>query len=157
MTQYHLDDLDIDILRKLSENARCPYQEIARECGVSGASIHQRIQRLTSLGIIQGSETHIDATALGYSTCAYMGFFLTDPAQFNTVIEKLKDIPEVVECHFTTGKYDIFIKIHARNNEHLLNLIHTKLQQLGTARTETLISFREVFRRQFPIKIDHEE
>ena len=87
MTQYHLDDLDIDILRKLSENARCPYQEIARECGVSGTSIHQRIQRLTSLGIIQGSETHIDATALGYSTCAYMGFFLTDPAQFNTVIE----------------------------------------------------------------------
>lgn len=148
---YHLDDLDVEILRRLSDNARCPYQEIARECGVSGASVHQRIQRLTAMGVISGTETHINATALGYYTCAYMGFFLNDPAQFNSVIEKLKQIPEVVECHFTTGKYDIFIKIHARNNEHLLELIHTKFQQLGMARTETLISFREVFRRQFPI------
>lgn len=152
MTKYHLDDLDLAILRALSANARMPYLEIARECGVSGASIHQRIQRLTTLGIIQGTETRIDPASVGYETCAYMGFFLNDPAKFDHVIEKLKEIPEVVECHFTTGKYDLFIKIHAQNNEHLLNLIHTKFQQLGMARTETLISFKQVFHRSLPIE-----
>lgn len=151
MTKYHLDDLDIAILRTLSENARTPYLEIARECKVSGASVHQRIQRLTTLGIIQGTETRIDPTSVGYETCAYMGFFLNDPSQFNTVIEQLKQIPEVVECHFTTGKYDLFVKIHAKNNEHLLELIHSKFQNLGTTRTETLISFRQVFHRSLPI------
>ena len=66
-------------------------------------------------------------------------------------LTKLKEIPEVVECHFTTGKYDMFIKVYARNNDHLLQIIHTKLQNLGSARTETLISFKEVFKRQIPI------
>lgn len=152
MTKYHLDELDLAIMRALSANARTPYLEIARECKVSGASVHQRIQRLTALGIIQGTETRIDPASVGYETCAYMGFFLNDPAEFNSVIEKLKNIPEVVECHFTTGKYDLFIKIHARNNEHLLHLIHSKFQQLGMARTETLISFRQVFHRALPIE-----
>ncbi|MDE7388625.1 MAG: Lrp/AsnC ligand binding domain-containing protein [Muribaculaceae bacterium] len=156
MTKYHLDELDIAILRALSENARRPYLEIARECRVSGAAVHQRIQRLTSLGIIKGSETHIDPASVGYETCAYMGFFLNDPAQFDSVIETLKQIPEVVECHFTTGKYDLLIKIHARNNEHLFELIHANFQNLGTTRTETLISFRQEFRRSLPITFNND-
>lgn len=53
--------------------------------------------------------------------------------------------------HFTTGKYDMFIKLYAHNNDHLLHLIHTELNGLGLARTESLISFKEVFRRQLPI------
>ncbi len=152
MTKYHLDELDIAILKALSDNARRPYLEIARECNVSGASIHQRIHRLNSLGIIKGTETHIDPPSVGYETCAYIGFLLNDPTKFQHVIETLEGIPEVVECHFTTGKYDIFIKIHAKNNEHLLNLIHTRFQELGMTRTETLISFRQVFHRALPIE-----
>lgn len=151
MSLSQLDSLDIKILQMLAENARKPYLEIARECSVSGAAIHQRIQKLTSLGIIKGSVSLIDPSSVGYDTCAYIGFFLKDPSQFKYVVEELEKIPEVVECHFTTGQYDMFIKLYARNNDHLLHIIHEKLQHLGLSRTESLISFKEVFKRQIPI------
>ena len=102
-------------------------------------------------GVIKGSESLIEPTAVGYETCAYIGFFLKDPSQFDQVIERLKKIPEVVECHITTGQYDMFIKLYAKNNSDLMSIIHGKLQNLGLARTESLISFKEVFKRQIPI------
>ena len=151
MASEQLDSLDFSILRMLSETARKPFLEIARECGVSGAAIHQRIQKLSAMGVFLGSEAVINPSSVGYYTCAYVGFYLNDPSQFDSIVQKLKEIPEVVECHFTTGKYDMFIKVYARNNDHLLQIIHTKLQNLGSARTETLISFKEVFKRQIPI------
>ena len=154
MANMQLDSLDYQILKTLSENARKPYLEIARECGVSGAAIHQRIQKLTSMSVISGSHTLISPSAIGYDTCAYIGFYLSDPSQFSELVERLKLIPEVVECHYTTGKYDILIKVYAKNNDHLLNIIHTKLQNLGSTRTETLISFKEVFNRQIPVRED---
>ncbi len=152
MAQPQLDSLDIKILQMMASNARCPFLEIARACDVSGAAIHQRVQKLTAMGVIKGSELLIDPSTVGYDTCAYIGFFLKDPSQFNHVVEELKNIPEVVECHFTTGQYDMFIKLYARNNDHLLHIIHEKLQHLGLSRTESLISFKEVFKRQIPIE-----
>ena len=151
MANFQLDELDCKILKMLSSNARKPYLEIARECNVSGAAIHQRIQKLYSVGVLQGSESIIDPAAVGYDTCAYIGFFLSDPSKFDDMVEKLKGVPEVVECHYTTGKYYMLIKLYARNNEHLLQLIHDQLQSIGYARTETLISFKQVFKRQIPI------
>lgn len=151
MARQQLDALDTKILQMLANNARRPFLEIARECNVSGAAIHQRVQKLTSMGVIKGSELLIDPSSVGYETCAFIGFFLKDPSQFSAVVEALKEIPEVVECHFTTGQYDMFIKLQARNNDHLLQIIHGKLQGLGLARTESLISFKEVFKRQLPI------
>lgn len=152
MGQLQLDTLDYKILSTLSKNARKPFLEIARECNVSGAAIHQRIQKLTQTGVIQGSEARINPASVGYDTCAYIGFFLRDPSNFDHVVEELKKIPEVVECYFTTGQYDMFIKLYARNNDHLLHIIHEQLQKLGLARTESLISFKEVFKRQIPIE-----
>ena len=146
MGHHQLDSLDEQILRLIANNARIPFLEVARACNVSGAAIHQRIQKLTNLGILKGSEFII-----GYETCAYIGLYLKDPEQFDTVTEALKHIPEVVECHYTTGQYDMFIKIYARNNHHLLEVIHDKLQPLGLARSETIISFREAIKRQMPI------
>ena len=151
MANFQLDSLDYKILQMLSVNARKPYLEIARECNVSGAAIHQRIQKLINMGVLQGSESLINPSSVGYDTCAYIGFFLKDPSQFDQVIEKLKTIPEVVECHITTGQYDMFIKIYAKNNHHLLSIIHDKLQPLGLARSETIISFNEAIKRQMPI------
>lgn len=149
MARTVLDPLDLKILSMLSNNARTPYLEIARECGVSGAAVHQRIQRLTAANVIVGSECVINAGALGYETCAYVGIFLREPSQYNSVIEALKEMPEVVECHYTTGKYDIMAKIYAQNNDHMLSILQN-MQKLGLTRTETLISFKEVFRRQIP-------
>ncbi|MDE6403121.1 MAG: Lrp/AsnC ligand binding domain-containing protein, partial [Muribaculaceae bacterium] len=143
--------LDVKILGYLIENARRPFLEIARECKVSGAAVHQRIARLQALGVIKGSELLINPSSLGFDTCSYVGFFLKDPTRLNEVIEKLKEIPEVVECHFTTGRYDLFIKLYARNNDDLLNIIQNKLLSLGLARTESLISFKEIFNRPLPV------
>ncbi|MDE5839201.1 MAG: Lrp/AsnC ligand binding domain-containing protein [Paramuribaculum sp.] len=151
MPRIQFDSLDKKILSMLSENARIPFLEIARECGVSGAAIHQRIQKLMNSDIIQGFETLVNPSSAGYETCAYIGFFLKDPSDFDTVVSALRKIPEVVECHFTTGKYDLLIKLYARNNDHLLQIIHGPLQAVGAGRTETLISFKEEFRRPLPI------
>ena len=151
MTTYQIDELDTKILGLIIGNARMPFLEVARECNVSGAAIHQRIQKLTNLGIIKGSMYEIDSNRIGYETCAYMGLYLQNPNDFDLVIEQLKKIPEVVECHYTTGQYDMFIKLYARNNRHLLEIIHTKLQPLGLSRSESLISFKEAFSRQVPI------
>ena len=152
MHRQQFDTLDLNILRLLSGNARKPYLEIARECGVSGAAIHQRIQRMYANGVIRGAESLIDPESIGYETCAYVGIFLRDPAQVSSVIEKLQRIPEIVECHFTTGQYDIFIKLFARNNDHLLDILQNQIQDLGLARTETLISFKQVFRRPMAVQ-----
>lgn len=151
MSRQNFDELDLRILSDLSQNARKAYLEIARENGVSGAAVHQRVQRLIANGVIKGSQCLVDPSAVGYDTCAYVGFFLRDPSQYNNVIEQLQNIPEVVECHFTTGQYDIFVKIVAHNNDHLLHILQNQIQALGLARTETLISFKEVFKRQVPI------
>ena len=137
----------------IADNARIPFLEVARECNVSGAAIHQRVQTLTNLGIIKGSKYCLDSNKIGFETCAYMGLFLQNPNSFNEVIEKLKKIPEVIECHYTTGQYDMFVKIYAKNNRHLLSIIHNKLQPLGLSRSESIISFKEAFNRQIPIEV----
>lgn len=152
MENYRLDSLDEQILGLIANNARIPFLEVARECNVSGAAIHQRVQKLINTGVIKGSEFVLDPEKVGYETCAYVGIYLKDPSTFDTVLEALKAIPEVVECHFTTGKYDMFIKLYARNNHHLLSIIHDQLQPLGLSRTETLISFNEAIKRQMPIQ-----
>ncbi|MDR1524205.1 MAG: Lrp/AsnC ligand binding domain-containing protein [Tannerella sp.] len=154
MAKVELDNLDKKILNLIVDDARKPFLEVARECNVSGAAIHQRIQKLTNAGVIKGSEFILDNEKIGYETCAYMGIYLKDPEQFPDVTTSLMKIPEVVECHYTTGKYDLFIKIYAKNNQHLLSIIHNKLQPLGLSRTETLISFKETFKRHMPISED---
>lgn len=137
MAHYNLDSLDKKILKLIAKDARIPFLEVARLCNVSGAAIHQRIQKLTNLGVLKGSQFIIDPEMLGYETCA--------------LVEELKKIPEVVECHYTTGGFDMFIKLYARNNHHLLNVIHDKLQPLGLSRSETIISFNAIIDRQLPI------
>ena len=151
MAHRSLDQLDKKILRLIAEDARIPFLEVARECNVSGAAIHQRIQKLTNMGVLKGSQFIIDPEKIGYETCAYVGLYLKNPEDFDNVVDALKTIPEVVECHYTTCEYDLFIKIYAYNNHHLLNIIHDKLQPLGLSRSETLISFKAIIDRPLPI------
>ncbi len=157
MAHHNLDSLDKKILRMIAKDARVPFLEVARACNVSGAAIHQRIQKLTSMGVLKGSQFIIDPEKIGYETCAYIGLNLKDPEKFDVVVEAMKEIPEVVECHYTTGDYDMFIKIYAMNNHHLLNIIHDKLQPLGLSRSETIISFGSAFGRQLPVESIPEE
>ena len=151
MAIQKLDNLDKQILRMIAEDARVPFLEVARACDVSGAAIHQRIQKLTSMGVLKGSQFIINPEKIGYETCAYIGLNLRNPEKFDDVMVELQKIPEVTECHYTTGNFDMFIKNYEKNNHHLLNIIHDKLQPLGLASSETLISFNTVFDRQLPI------
>ena len=152
MGHHQLDSLDEQILKLIADNARIPFLEVARACNVSGAAIHQRIQKLTNLGILKGSEFVIDPEKIGYETCAYIGIYLKDPESFDSVTKALEAIPEVVECHFTTGPYTMLIKLYARDNEHLMELLNSKIQEIpGVTATETLISLRQSVKREIPI------
>ncbi len=148
-----IDSLDEKILKLITKNARIPFLEVARECGVSGAAIHQRVQRLLNIGVISGSEFIVIPQKLGYNTCAYMGMHLEKAKYHKQVVEALRKIPEIVECHYTTGQYAIFIKIQTKTNKHLKQIIDEELQEIeGIARTETFMSLEMDFKRQVPIK-----
>lgn len=148
-----IDELDEKILKLITRNARIPFLEVARECGVSGAAIHQRVQRLLNLGIVSGSEFLINPQKLGYNTCAYMGIYLEKAKYHSRVAQELEKIPEIVECHYTTGQYAIFIKLLTKTNNHLKKLIDEEIQEIeGISRTETFISLEMEFKRQVPIK-----
>lgn len=148
-----IDELDEKILKLITKNARIPFLEVARECGVSGAAIHQRVQRLLNIGVVMGSEFIVNPQKLGYNTCAFMGIYLEKANYHKKVVEELKKIPEVVECHYSTGQYAIFVKIQTKTNRHLKELIDNELQDVeGIARTETFISLEMDFKRQVPIK-----
>ncbi len=149
----NIDELDEKILKLITKNARIPFLEVARECGVSGAAIHQRVQRLLNIGVVTGSEFIVSPQKLGYNTCAYMGIYLEKANYHKQVVDALRSIPEVVECHYTTGQYAIFVKIQTKTNKHLKRLIDNELQGVeGIARTETFISLEMDFKRQVPIK-----
>ena len=151
MAHHSLDALDKKILRLVADDARIPFLEVARACNVSGAAIHQRIQKLTSQGVLKGSQFIIDPEKVGYETCAYVSLYLKDPESHDVVVEALKKIPEVVECHATTGDMDLFIKMYAKNNRDLMTIIHDKLQPLGLRRSATIISFNSTIDRQLPV------
>ena len=151
MANPKLDNLDKQILKMIAKDARVAFLEVARACNVSGAAIHQRIQKLTNMGVLKGSEFIIDPEKIGYETCAFIGLNLKNPENFDQVVDELRKIPEVTECHYTTGNFDMFIKIYALNNHHLLTIIHDKLQPLGLSSSQTLISFHSAFEHQLPI------
>lgn len=153
-----LDEIDLKILDIISQNARIPFKDVAEQCGISRAAVHQRVNRLTEMKVIIGSGYHIDPKKVDYSTCTYIGIFLDKGGLYPTVAEALKNIPEIVECHYTTGQYAIFAKVYSRDNEHLKSILIHQIQTIkGITSTETIISLEETFRREVPIHINKEE
>lgn len=147
-----LDDTDLRILDIISKNARTPFKDVAADVGVSRAAVHQRVNRMIELDVIVGSGYYIDPKKIDFKTCTYIGIFLEKGSLYSTVTDKLKLIPEVVECHYTTGQYAIFVKVYAKDNEHLRDLLSDKIQKIaGVASTETFISLEETFNREVPI------
>ncbi|GGX18497.1 Lrp/AsnC ligand binding domain-containing protein [Aquimarina muelleri] len=147
-----IDGIDKEILRNLMEDARRPILEIARNIGISGAAIHQRLRKLESSGLIAGSKFIIDPKALGYKTMAFVGVYLDKAVSNPMAVKQLKDIPEVIECHYTTGNWSIFIKILCKDNEHLMNVLNKGIQAIeGVSRTETFISLDQQIDRQIKI------
>ena len=153
-----IDNLDKKILSILSKNARIPFKDVAEECNVSRAAVHQRVQRLVESGVITGSGFDVNPMSLGYHTCTYVGITLERGSMYKEVVKRLELIPEVVECHFTTGPYTMVAKLYARDNEQLMHLLNGQLQEIpGVVSTETLISLEQSFKRDILVNFDEEE
>ena len=150
-----IDSLDRQILEIISQNARIPFKDVAADCGVSRAAIHQRVQRLIDMGVIVGSGYNVNPKSLGYSTCTYVGIKLEKGSMYKEAVKELKNIPEIIECHFTTGPYTILVKLYSRDNEHLMDLLNSRIQEIpGVRATETLISLDQSIKKEIPIKIE---
>lgn len=150
-----MDKLDKKILSILSGNARIPFKDVASDCGVSRAAIHQRVQKMMDEGIITGSGFDVNPKSLGYSTCTYVGITLERGSLYKEVVEQLSKIPEIVECHFTTGPYTMLVKLYVKDNEQLMHLLNDQLQGIhGVVSTETLISLEQSIKREIPVHVD---
>ena len=153
-----IDNLDKKILEIISNNARIPFKDVAAECGVSRAAIHQRVQRLIDMGVIVGSGYHVNPASLGYTTCTYVGIKLEKGSMYKGVVQEFLKIPEIAECHFTTGPYTMLVKLYARDNAHLMELLNNRLQEIaGVVSTETLISLKQSIKKEVPIGLQREE
>lgn len=147
-----IDKLDRKILEIISQNARIPFKDVAEVCGVSRAAIHQRVQKMIELKVITGSGYHVNPKILGFNTCTYIGVKLERGSMYKDVVPEFEKIEEVVECHFTTGPYTMLIKLYARDNEHFMELLNGRIQEIpGVISTETLISLRQSFKREIPV------
>ena len=152
---YEIDEVDLKILSHLMEDAKTPYTEIAKKVFVSGGTVHVRMKKLEEMGVVQGTSLQLDYSKLGFDVTCFLGIFLEKSSLYDTVVEKLKAIPEIVTIHYTTGNHNIFIKIHCRDTNHLREVLHDKIQTVdGIDRTETFISLEESMSR--PIQLLNE-
>ena len=154
-SQYQLDEMDRIILSRLVKDAGTHYLEIDRDCGVSGAAIHQRVTGLEGAGIIVGSTTQVKPAAMGYQLCAFINLNLSENNKYPEVTAALKKIPEIVECHFITGRFTMLVKLYCTDNAHLMDIVLKKIQNIPYVQsTETIISLDEAFERQVWVRSD---
>jgi len=147
-----IDKLDRKILEIISQNARIPFKDVAEVCNVSRAAIHQRVQKMIEMKVIVGSGYHVNPRVLGFNTCTYIGVKLERGSMYKEVVPEFEKIPEIVECHFTTGPYTMLIKMYARDNEHFMELLNGQIQEIpGVISTETLISLRQSIKKEIPV------
>lgn len=147
-----IDNIDLQILSILMNDATTPYTEIAKELVVSSGTVHVRMKKLQELGIVTGSNLLISPQKIGYDVCAFIGIYLQKGSEYREAVEKMKEIPEVVELHYTTGNYSMFAKVICRDTNHLRGVLNEKLQAIpGIQRTDTIISLEESIKRQISL------
>lgn len=145
---YEIDNVDLKILDLLMDDAKIPYTEIAKKVFVSGGTVHVRMKKLEEMGVVTGTTLNMDYSKLGYDVTCFLGIYLQKSSLYDEVVEKLKGVPEIVKIHYTTGNYNIFLKIHCRDTRHLREVLHDKIQKVeGIERTETFISLEESLNR----------
>ena len=159
MHEYLPDDLDYKILQIIANDARISFLEVSRVCNVSGAAVHQRVQKMIAHGIITGSEFNLNMSLIGFKTCAFVSLSFAETAELESIVEKLKAIPEIMECHCISGIADLLIKVYAMDNSHLLRIIRQRIKPLGAVKADPIISYGELFHRQmtFPKGFAKEE
>ena len=151
---YDIDNVDLKILALLTEDAKMPYTEVAKKVFVSGGTVHVRMRKLEEMGIVQGTTLKMDYSKMGYDITAFLGIYLERSSLYDSVIKELYNIPEIVKVHYTTGNYNIFVKLHCRDTNHLKDVLHDKIQKVeGIERTETIISLEESLNRHIQFSV----
>lgn len=151
VTSYHLDSLDKEIIYMLMDSAKSSLAYISKQVGISTTAVHQRIKKLEQAGVIENSISFLNPRKIGYKVVSYIGVFLDQPSHYPEVVKALKEVNEVVEAHYTTGNYTIFLKVLCKDNDHLMQILN-KLQKLkGVTRTETFISLEQSIYRQLKV------
>ncbi len=149
--EYHLDKIDKEIIYMLMDNAKTSLAQISKNVGISTTAVHQRIKKLENAGVMENSISFLNPRKIGYKVVSYIGVFLEQPSHYQDAIRALKDINEVVEAHYTTGNYTIFLKVLCKDNDHLMEILN-KIQKLkGVTRTETFISLEQSISRQLKV------
>ncbi|MCY0968768.1 Lrp/AsnC ligand binding domain-containing protein [Chryseobacterium wangxinyae] len=150
-TSYHLDPLDKEIIYMLMDNTKSSLAYISKQVGISTTAVHQRIKKLEHAGVIENSISFLNPKKIGYKVVSYIGMFLDQPSHYNEVIKALKEINEVVEAHYTTGNYTIFLKVLCKDNDHLMEILNKLQKMKGVTRTETFISLEQGINRQLKV------
>jgi len=148
---YHLDPLDKEIIYMLMDNTKSSLAYISKQVGISTTAVHQRIKKLEQAGVIENSISFLNPRKIGYKVVSYIGMFLDQPSHYPDVIKSLQDINEVVEAHYTTGNYTIFLKVLCKDNDHLMEILNQLQKLKGVTRTETFISLEQGIQRQLKV------
>jgi Lrp/AsnC family transcriptional regulator for asnA, asnC and gidA len=152
MLENQFDPIDILILKELTKDARIPYVKLAQKLKVSNTLVHQRIKKFKEGGLLKKAVYQLDELLLGYETSAYCQIMLTNAKLHRDVEQELEKIPEIVECVNIAGRYALIVKIFAKNNRHLRDVVYEKIQPIeGVEGTNTIISFERAFVRNVPL------
>ncbi|KIA89045.1 Lrp/AsnC ligand binding domain-containing protein [Kaistella jeonii] len=150
-TGYHLDTVDKQIIYMLMDNAKTSLAHISKNVGISTTAVHQRIKKLEQAGVIENSISFLNPRKIGFKVVSFIGMFLEEPSHYQDTIKALNDVNEVVEAHYTTGNYTIFLKVLCRDNDHLMEILNKLQKMKGVTRTETFISLEQSINRQLKV------
>lgn len=140
-----LDAVDVRLLRLLSRDARLSQRSLARELHMSAPAIAERIARLERQKVIDGYGVRVDWSALGYQTTVYLTITAVPGYQLGLIMEELADIAEVDEVLLVTGPFDMLVRMRARDEAHLRDLLLNRVWQIeGIQRTETSITIAQM-------------
>lgn len=148
---YQLDKVDKEIIYMLMDNAKSSLAQISKHVGISTTAVHQRIKKLEQAGVIENSISFLNPRKIGYKVVSYIGVFLEQPSHYKDAIKALNQVNEVVEAHYTTGNYTVFLKVLCRDNDHLMEIINDIQKLKGVTRTETFISLEQSINRQLKV------
>ncbi|KRD12606.1 AsnC family transcriptional regulator [Flavobacterium sp. Root901] len=144
----NLDDFDISIIKELEKDGRMAFSAIAANLKISNTMVHQRINRLMEQGIIGGIKPIIQEKKIGFDWASFTGITLNKDSDSDRIIEELKNIPEITECYYVTGSFTLYIKIVAKNHEHMRKILYEKIDNIpGIAKTDSIIELGCAFKR----------
>ena len=149
---YEIDNVDIQILSQLQNNAKKPYTEVAKQAHVSSGTVHVRMNKLEKMGVVAGASLDLNLNKLGYTVSSFLGVFLAKSSLYDQVANQLKTIREITSIHYTTGNYSMFVRVYAKNTDHLKDILHDKIQKVsGIERTETFVILEETLSRSIEL------